>query len=103
MSIKEFVDNQLCIPVTRIGNQYIVESIEIVLDTKEHKFYQKLSSITNKSPRYLEKAMRDSKLLGLAYMDTQLRETIFGKGGDVATTEYILKASEYYRRTYGTC
>lgn len=99
MSIKDFVDNTLCVPVTRIGNRYIVEAIEIVLDTKEHKFYKRLSEILGQSPEYLEKAMRDAKTLGLSYMDENLRQAIFGKI-DVPTSEYILKAAEYYRRTY---
>ena len=99
MSIKDFVDNILCVPVTRIGNRYIIEAIELVLDTKEHKFYKRLSEITGYSPEYLEKAMRDAKSLGLNYMDSDLRQEIFGKV-DVPTSEYVLKASEYYRRTY---
>ena len=101
MSISEFVNNLLCIPVTRVGNQYIIEAIEIVIDTKNHKFYNKLSAVTGKSVRYLEKAMRDAKTLGLAYMDDELKKSVFNTGGEVATTEYVLRASEYYRRNYG--
>lgn len=98
MSIKEFVDSVLCVPVTRIGNRYIVEAIELVLDTKEHKFYSKLCSILNVTSGYLEKAMRDAKLLGLEYMDPEKKQQIFGKS-EVTTTEYVLKAADYYRRT----
>lgn len=99
MDIKDFVDNILAVPVTRIGNRYIIEAIELVLDTREHKFYKRLSDILGKSPEYLEKAMRDAKTLGLTYMDASLRQEIFG-GVNISTSEYILKASEYYRRTY---
>ena len=99
MIIKDFVDNVLCVPVTRIGNKYIVEAIELVLDTKEHKFYKKLSEIVGGTPEYLEKAMRDAKNLGLSYMAPEDRQIIFGKA-DIPTSEYVLKAAEYYRRTY---
>lgn len=99
MTIKEYVDSVLCVPVTRVGNRYIVEAIELVLDTKSHKFYSRLSEILRVTPQYLEKAMRDAKSRALAYMDQQLRQEIFGKN-PVTTTEYIVKAAEYYRRNY---
>ncbi len=99
MSVKEFVDAVLAVPVTRIGNKYIVEAIEVVLDTHEHKFYGMLCDILNVRSAYLEKALRDAKELGLKYMDPEIRLEIFGKER-VATTEYVLKAAEYYRRTY---
>ena len=99
MNIKFFVDSILCVPATRVGNKYIVEAIELVIDTRDHKFYRRLSDILGKSPEYLEKAMRDAKRLGLTYMDPDSRQEIFGKG-DVTTSEYVLKASEYYRRNY---
>lgn len=99
MTIKEYVDDVLCVPVTRIGNRYILEAIELVLDTRDHKFYQRLAAILEVTPSYLEKAMRDAKTLALTYMDSESRQDIFGKA-DVPTTEYIIKASEYYRRTY---
>lgn len=98
MTIKEYVDSTLCVPVTRIGNKYIVEAIELVLDTREHKFYGKLAEILNTNTRYLEKAIRDAKNLSLEYMDSKLKQEIFNKN-DVTTTEYIIKAAEYYRRT----
>lgn len=97
MTIKEYVDGTLCVPVTRIGNKYIVEAIELVLDTREHKFYSKLADILNTNARYLEKAIRDAKNLSLEYMDSKLKQEIFNKN-DVTTTEYIIKAAEYYRR-----
>lgn len=99
MNIKYFVDSVLCVPATRVGNRYIVEAIELVIDTREHKFYKRLSDIIGRSPEYLEKAMRDAKNLGLTYMNPITRQLIFGKA-DVPTSEYILKASEYYRRKY---
>lgn len=99
MTIKEYVDTILCVPVTRIGNRYIVEAIELVVDTREHKFYNKLAEILNTNSRYLEKAMRDAKRLSLSYMDGSMKQLIFNRA-DVTTNEYIIKAAEYYRRTY---
>lgn len=99
MTVKEYVDDVLCVPVTRIGNKYIVEAIELVLDTHEHKFYSKLAEILGTTPRYLEKTMRDAKNLGLRYMDSLVRQTIF-KNQSTATTDYVIRAAEYYRRTY---
>ena len=100
MTISEYVDNVLCVPVTRVGNKYIVEAIELVLDIREHKFYTKLAEIHEVSSKYLEKAMRDAKNLGLDYMDKSLRQIIFNKEEVLATNEYIVKAADYYRRTY---
>lgn len=100
MLVKDYVDDVLSVPITRIGNKYIVEAIELVLDTKEHKFYKRLSDIIGKQPTYLEKAMRDAKTFGLAFMDKDLKEKIFNGSDTVTTTEYILRAAEYYRRTY---
>ena len=99
MTVKEYVDDILCIPITRTGNRLIVESIELVLDTCDHKFYKRLSLITGKTTRYLEKALRDARLLGLASMKPEVKSTIFGST-DVTTNEYILKATDFYRRNY---
>lgn len=100
MTIKEYVDDLLCVPVTRVGNRYIVEAIELVVDTHEHKFYAKLADLHKTTPRYLEKAMRDAKNLGLSYMETPLKQDIFNKEATLATNEYVIKAAEYYRRMY---
>lgn len=99
MSVKEYVNDILCVPVTRVGNMYIVEAIEIVLDTKNHKFYGHLSEIIKMTPQYLEKAMRDAKNIALSNMNEEKKLEIFGKE-DVTTTEYVIKATEYYRRMY---
>lgn len=99
MTVKDFVDTILCVPVTRAGNRYIVEAIEIVLDTQEHKFYERLAEIHETTPQILEKAIRDAKCLGLSHMDMIMRNVIFQKI-DLPTTEYIVKAALYYRRTY---
>lgn len=99
MTVKEYVEDVLCVPVTRIGNKYIVEAIEIVLDTREHKFYEKMAELHNTNTRYLEKAMRDAKNLGLSYMNNTIKQEIFSKA-DVPTNEYVLKCAEYYRRYY---
>ena len=99
MTVKEYVEDVLCVPVTRIGSRYIVEAIEVVLDTKEHKFYDRLAYIHNTTGRYLEKAMRTAKNISLLTMKTDEKLLIFGKL-NVTTSEYILKSAEYYRRNY---
>lgn len=99
MTVKEYVDDILCAPVTRVGSRFIVEAIEIVLDTCDHKFYQKLCDILQVSPSYLEISLRTAKNLSMSYMEPDKRMEIFGKE-NVPTTEYIIKATEYYRRTY---
>lgn len=100
MNIKEYVDDVLCVPVTRIGNKYIVEAIEFVVDTREHKFYSRLADIHMTTPRYLEKAMRDAKDLSLISMDTSMKQSIFNNDLTPTTAEYVIRAAEYYRRTY---
>ena len=100
MTIQEYVNDVLCVPVTRIGNRFIIEAIELVLDTQEHKFYKRLAEIHKTTPQYLEKAMRDAKNLGLGYMPQQRKQDIFNKQTVLATNEYVVKAAEYYRRTY---
>ena len=99
MNVKEYVSDVLCVPVTRIGNRLIVEGIEIVLDTRDHKFYPRLSQISHMTPRYLESSIRKSKVLSLRYMTEDDKAKIFGKA-DVTTSEYVVKAAEYFRRTY---
>ena len=99
MTVRDFVADELCIPVTLVGFYYMVEGIELVLDTRESKFYKRLADITHTSPRYLEKALRDSKNMGLRYMDDALKREIFKKS-QPTTTEYIHKTADYYRRTY---
>lgn len=98
MTVSEFVDKVLCVPVTRVGYRFIVEAIELVIDTREHKFYNRLAEIHNTTPRYLEKAMRDAKNIGINYMSAQDRQDILNKDTTLATNEYIVRAAEYYRR-----
>ena len=101
MTVKEYVDNVLRVPVTRVGNKFIVEAIEIVVDTKSHKFYATLSEITHQTLRYLETSIRSAKVSGLNRMDPKDRATIFkGEGIYPENTTYIIKAAEYYRRNY---
>lgn len=100
MTVSEFVDKVLCVPVTRVGYRLIIEALELVLDTREYKFYNRLAEIHNTTPRYLEKALRDAKNLGLDCMALQDKEAIFNKEETPATSEYIIKAAEYYRREY---
>lgn len=98
MTVSDFVDRVLCVPVTRVGYRFITEAIELVIDTREHKFYNRLAEIHNTTPRYLEKAMRDAKNIGMNYMSIQDRQAIFNKDTTIATNEYIVRAAEYYRR-----
>lgn len=100
MTIKEFVDDVLCVPVTRIGNKYIIEAIELVVDTRNHKFYETLANITHQSVRCLETAIRQAKILGLSYMKATDKLAIFGETACPENTTYILRAAEYYRRNY---
>lgn len=99
MTEREYVDTVLQVPVTRVGFTYIVESIEYIMDTHDTKFYTKLSEITGKSTRVLEKTLRDAKNLGLSYMDEATRKELFPSGSPT-TTEYIIRATEHYRRNY---
>ena len=99
MTIKQYVTDVLCVPVTRVGHKFVVEAVELVLDTHEYKFYPRLCEIHQTSTRYLEKALRDAKNLGLLYMSSELRCKIFGSDCP-ATSEYIAKAAEYYREEY---
>ena len=101
MTVKEFVDGLLCVPVTRVGNRFIIEAIEIVLDSREHKFYEALSDITHQSTGYLERAIRVAKDIGLNSMGPEQKIKIFGENNlHPQNTEYIIKAADYYRRNY---
>lgn len=99
MTVQDYVNDILCVPVTRVGNRYITEAIELVLDTKDHKFYPRLAELLGVSTTYLEKAMRDAKNLGLEYMDKNERSVIFTKE-DPKVSEYVNIAAAYYRRKY---
>ena len=99
MPVRDFVDEVLCVPITRIGSRYITEAIEIVLDTHDIKFYPRLVAMTHINARQLEKSIRDARLLSLRYMSSEERVNIFGEGTP-NNSEYILKATEYYRRKY---
>ena len=99
MTVKEYVDEVLCAPVTRIGTRYIVEAIELVLDTHDIKFYPRLSQILQCPTSRLEKGIRDARSLSLRYMSDTDREQIFGEEAP-SNSQYILRAAEYYRRNY---
>ena len=99
MTEREFVDQVLRVPVTRIGFMYVVEAIEYLVDTRDTKFYPKLAELTGKSTRALEKPMREAKNLGLQCMNKVTKDEMFPEGAPT-TTEYILRATEYYRRKY---
>ena len=62
-------------------------------------FYDKLCEITGCSTGSIEKAMRTAKDLGILAMNKPLYTEIFGSS-EVKTSEYIIKASDYYRRKY---
>ena len=99
MDIKNYVEEILSIPMTRIGFKYVVEAIELVLDTQDYKFYLHLAKIHNTTTRAIEKAMRVVKDMSLTYIDDSYRLSIFG-AEDPSVTEYVIKATEYYRRNY---
>lgn len=99
MTIKQYVIEILCVPMTRVGYKFIVEGIELALDTHEYKVYPKLSEIHQVSAGYLERAMRMAKNLSLNYMPKDIRNKIFGLECP-ATIEYIARATEYYRENY---
>lgn len=100
MTVKQFVTDELQVPVTLAGNQWIVEAIEIVLDTGDYRFNQRLSEITRKSVRQLEKPMRDAKNKSLEYMTSATRQKIFGSKINPTLMEYVLLSAQYYRRLY---
>lgn len=101
MTVQEFVNNVLCVPVSRIGNRYIVEALELVNDTRDHRFYSKLADIHKATPEYFEKAMREAKNLGLLAMGSSVKAEIFGaEERSITTTEYVVRSAEYYRRSY---
>ena len=99
MTIQQFVTNYLQVPVTLAGNKLIIEAIEIVLDTQDYDFYPKLSEISKKSPRQLEKPMRDAKNKSLEYINSTLKQQIFGSTSPTVKS-YVILAAEYYRRLY---
>ena len=95
MTIKEYVDSILRVPVTRVGNKFIVEAIEIVIDTKNHKFYATLADLTHQTLRYLETAKRTAKIIGLNRMNSKERTEIFKEEGPYPDNiTYIVKAAE---------
>lgn len=106
MTVKEYVDNVLCVPVTRLGNRFITEAIELILDTGDHKFYDRLSDILGEDKGYLENAIRKARLIGLQSMDQDIGKKIFGVSLSLdvgllpKNTEYIIRSAEYYRRNY---
>ena len=99
MTIQQFVNDQLQVPVTLSGNKLIVEAIEIVLDTQDYNFYSRLSEVSKKSPRQLEKPLRDAKNKSLEYMKSSLKSQLFGSSTPTTKT-YVALAAEYYRRIH---
>lgn len=102
-SIQNFVNEVLQIPVTRIGNKHTVEAIEIVLDTRDHKFYPQLCEVTGKTVGQLEKSLRDAKEKSFSFMDDNLKEKIFpiiANKTKISNTEFIVLAAQYYRENY---
>ena len=103
MTIQTYVNEILQIPVTRIGNKYTVEAIEIVLDTYDHKFYPRLCGTTGKTAGQLEKSLRDAKERSLSFMDQDLRSKIFpilANRTTISNTEFSVLAAQYYREKY---
>ena len=100
MTIQSYVNEVLQIPVTRIGNKHTVEAIEIVLDTHDHKFYQKLSQATGKSISQLENSLRDAKEKSFSYMEKPVRDKIFLSKDSISNTEFIVLSAQYYKENY---
>ena len=103
MTIQNYVNEVLQVPVTRIGNRYTVEAIEIVLDTREHTFYSRLCEATGKTSSQLENALRDAKEKSFSFMDNTLKEKIFPvltNKTSVSNTEFVVLAAQYYKENY---
>ena len=100
MTIQQYVNEVLQVPVTIVGNKLIVEAMEIVCDTHQHKFYSLLAQATGKSPRQLDKPLRQARDRSLFNITTPLKQEIFGDKINVTVTEYIVKATQHYRRIY---
>ena len=103
MTIQSYVNEVLQIPVTRIGNKYTVEAIEIVLDTRNYRFYPELCRVTGKTAGVLEKSLRDAKERSFSFMDSNLKEKVFpvmGNRTTISNTEFIVLAAQYYRENY---
>lgn len=100
MTIQQYVNEVLRVPVTIVGNKLIVEAMEIVHDTHEHKFYPTLAAATGKSPRQLDKPLRQARNKSLENITIPLKQEIFGDRITVTVTEFIVKATQHYRRIY---
>lgn len=103
MTLQKYVNDILQIPVTRIGNRYTVEAIEIVLDTHNHKFYPRLCEVTGKTTNQLELALRIAKEKSLAFMATDVQDKIFASLRDktsISNTEFIVLAAQGYKEEY---
>lgn len=100
MTVKKYTDEVLQVPVTLVGYNYIVEAIEIVLDTQDFRFYPKLSEITDKSVRYLEKAIRTAKYKSLTYMEESVHTALGITEPIISNTDYIRLAAQLYKEAY---
>ena len=103
MTLQKYVTEVLQVPVTRIGNKHIVEAIEIVLDTCEHKFYAQLCEATGRTTSQLENSLRDAKEKSLEYMDKSLKEQIFPtlmNKSTITNTEFVVRAAQSYKEAY---
>lgn len=103
MTLQKYVNDILQIPVTRVGNRYMIEAIEIVLDTHDHKFYPQLCKTTGKATRQLEKALRDVKEKSLIYMENSVKEQMFPNLINKSTlpnTEFVVLAAQFYKEHY---
>lgn len=103
MTLQKYVNDILQIPVTRIGNKYTVEALEIVLDTHNHKFYPRLCEVTGKTSNQLELALRIAKEKSLEFMATEVRDKIFASLRDktsISNTEFIVLAAQSYKEEY---
>ena len=101
MTVQDYVNDVLCVPVSKKGNILIVEAMEIVLDQHTHKFYPTLTEVTGKTTRELEDPIRSAKMAGWKAMDQKLKkEAFFTEGKAPTNTKYIVHAVGHYRRYY---
>lgn len=101
MTLQNYVNDILQIPVTRIGNKHTVEAIELVLDTCDHRFYSRLAQATGKTVGQLENSLRDAKEKSLSYMSKDLKAKIFPNPDEsITNTLFIVRAARYYKENY---
>ena len=101
MTIQNYVNNVLLVPVSRIGNKQVVEAIELYLDERNHKFLPRLSEVTGKTISALDNSLREAKRLSISNMDEKMKEKIFSTcENSITITQFIIFAANYYKENY---